>query len=121
MTWKYDLLNIAIAVNISQPKGGVAEPVNDCKVTIVPTKTGSIPSIITTGLNIGVKIIITTIGSTNMQPIKNAPAITNNTHTWVGLEPIIAVKNLLGILNCENTPTVTRSVNKSISFKLLDI
>ena len=79
MTSKYGLLNTAIAVKISQPKGGVAEPIATCKVIIVPTKTGSKPTASTTGAKIGTNTKITTIGSTNIQPIKKAMEIIKRT------------------------------------------
>ena len=62
---------------MSQPKGGVQEPMASCSVTIAPTSTGSIPAALTSGMKIGVRISTTTIGSTNMQPTKKATEIAN--------------------------------------------
>ena len=79
ITSRYGLLNTAIAVKISHPNGGVAEPIATCNVIIVPTKTGSRPTAFTTGAKIGTKTKITTIGSTNIQPTKKAIEITAKT------------------------------------------
>ncbi len=74
-----------MAVKMSQPKGGVAEPIATCIVTTVPTSTGSTPACAAAGAKIGVRIRITTMGSTNMQPTKVATAIENS--TWSSPEP----------------------------------
>ncbi len=72
MTSRYGLRKIAQAVKMSQPNGGVAEPIAICSVASVPTSTGSMPADLTSGMKIGVTISVTTIGSTNMQPMKKA-------------------------------------------------
>ena len=41
---RYDFLKIIIAVKISQPNGGVAEPMAACIIIKTPIKTGSIPA-----------------------------------------------------------------------------
>jgi len=44
-------------VKISQPKGGLAEPMAACNTSNIPIKTGSIPALIMYGLNMGDKCI----------------------------------------------------------------
>src|SRR5690554_3163286 len=61
-----------MAVKISQPKGGVAEPMATWSVISTPTSTGSSTADATSGANMGTSTRITTIGSTNMQLIKKA-------------------------------------------------
>src|SRR5690606_16320545 len=63
---QYGSRNTAIAVKISQPNGGVADPMATCSVTTTPTSTGLMPASTAIGWKIGVMIKITTIGSTNM-------------------------------------------------------
>lgn len=43
MTSRYGFSNTAIAVKMSTPNGGVAEPIAACRVTITPSATGSTP------------------------------------------------------------------------------
>jgi len=63
---------MAIAVKMLHPNGGVVEPMAAWRVTMVPTSTLSSPEATTAGLKIGVRIMITTMGSTNMHPRKYA-------------------------------------------------
>src|SRR5690554_57150 len=72
---------MAMAVKISQPKGGVAEPIATCKVINTPTSTGSRPEAAIAGAKMGVSTRITTIGSTNMQATKKATEMAANTPT----------------------------------------
>ena len=73
---------MAMAVKMSQPKGGVADPMATSRVIIVPTSTGSSPTLFTTGAKIGTRIRITTMGSTNMHPVKKAMEITKRTPSF---------------------------------------
>jgi len=59
ITSTYDLSNMAQAVKILHPKGGVAEPMAACSVTTIPKCMGSIPAIIADLKKIGVRITIT--------------------------------------------------------------
>src|SRR5699024_10807917 len=69
-TSKYGFLNIAQAVKILTPNGGVTVPNVACIVIRIPIATGSIPVDVDIGENIGVKIAIATKESTNIQEIK---------------------------------------------------
>ncbi len=75
----YGLLNTALAVKISTPNGGVAEPNAAWNVIMIPKCIGSIPTCSAIGRKIGVKTRMTTIGSTNIQPIKKNNVTINNT------------------------------------------
>src|SRR5699024_11779858 len=66
-TSKYGFLNIAHAVKILTPNGGVTVPNVACIVIKIPIATGSIPVDTAIGKNIGVKIAMATNESTNIQ------------------------------------------------------
>src|SRR5690625_2672503 len=69
-TSKYGFLNMAQAVKILTPNGGVTVPKVACIVIKIPIATGSIPVCTAIGKKIGVKIAIATNESTNIQEIK---------------------------------------------------
>src|SRR5690554_1869488 len=107
ITSKYGLLKTALAVNISTPNGGVAEPSATWNVIIIPKWIGSIPAAVAAGRNIGVKTKITTIGSTNIQPIKKKIVTITKTYIALGSGPNTASEIICGtrskLIKYENT------------------
>src|SRR5690606_29612500 len=75
-----------------------------CSVTSVPASTGSMPAACTVGAKIGVRMRITTIGSTNMQPMKNAMHMM--TSTIIGSAASSCSRSLMSMVGtCANDST----------------
>jgi hypothetical protein len=70
ITSMYGLSKMAQHVKILVPKGGVPEPMATCSVIKIPKCTKSIPAFWAIGAKIGARIRITTMASTNIQPMK---------------------------------------------------
>src|SRR4030043_1523707 len=77
---------------IAEPTGGVILPIVMVKTKTSPKCTGSKPTLVATGRNIGVSISISTEPSTNMPAmIRNMTMIESNIY---GLSPLIASNKL---------------------------
>ena len=97
MASAYFCLKMAMAVKILQPKGGVVDPMAACRVTMMPHRILSNPAAAIAGLKMGVRIMMTTMGSTNMQARKYVMVRTNMMRTDEGASPRSAGRIMLGI------------------------
>ena len=66
-------------------------------MTMMPMRTLSRPEAVIAGLKIGVRIMMTTMGSTNMHPRKYASVKTNRMRTAEGSAPNSGGRIMLGI------------------------
>ena len=86
-------------INRLHPYGGVEKPIARPILMIIPNCIGSIPSSLTIGRNIGVRIIVDEILSTKQPMIRSTALIRSNTIILLCAKPNIKVPTFIGILS----------------------
>ena len=72
-----ETLAISQTINIHNPKGGVIFPIIKAKLDTTPKRIGSIPTLFTTGIKRGIKIMIRADGFKKHPPIRKATTISD--------------------------------------------